>query len=633
LLIPGSGHHCAENQPSGFCWLNNVHISIAHAAKAHGLTHAVILDFDLHHGDGSQAITWSLNDLASSGSTAKSKTYGVPVPRIGYFSLHDINSYPCEYGDKNKIQSASINLSAHGQFIQNVHLSPYSTREEFWQLYEDRYAVIFTKAREFLTSAASCKPRKNREFKPAVFLSAGFDASEHESQYMQRHNVNVPTDFFAKFTADAVALSNELCSGRVVSVLEGGYSDRALTSGVLAHVSALSCVPPDVAVFVPPSMSVLNPSNQHHHNQHGQRQVAWDPDWWDLRRMEELERVTLAAKAPKRVEKRSTFMDSTAASQARVVAAAAASDTPTRRVSSSSSAASSPHHAPPAPPKPWEAQTAELSRCFLVPVKEPRAIPAVERTRSVATPAPTAAAPAAGKEMTMTLRERKPRVSVPGNGPADRRRTIDRTTAPPVAAAAAAQPAHGSRGAGGGGGRQKGVGLAGRESNKPVAGSPGRSKLPEATEAVVERYGKEEEDEEEELSGRLARVKITFNREKAIREDLEREGGGVGVVAAGAGAGVGVGVGMGVKEHEAKKPTTPPALNGNGLKESVHSAGRGTATTIATVGGSGGSGDPPRPATAAAAGGGGVRKSSLDMTFRGGEIRFAPGSTAAAAGR
>ena len=42
-----AGHHCAEREPSGFCWLNNVHIAIAHAAKEHGLTHAAILDFDV----------------------------------------------------------------------------------------------------------------------------------------------------------------------------------------------------------------------------------------------------------------------------------------------------------------------------------------------------------------------------------------------------------------------------------------------------------------------------------------------------------------------------------------------------------------------------------------------------------
>ncbi|KAF8253243.1 Arginase/deacetylase, partial [Wilcoxina mikolae CBS 423.85] len=239
VCIRPPGHHCAEREPSGFCWLNNVHIAIAHAAKSHGLSHAVILDFDLHHGDGSQAIAWSINELAASGSTAAKKTQGLHVPTIGYFSLHDINSYPCENGDKNKIQSASINVEAHNQFIHNVHLKPYNTDDDFWNLYNQQYSSIFSKARDFLTTAATGKQKKNKEFRGGVFLSAGFDASEHESPGMQRHKVNVPTDFFAKFTADAVTLAEELCEGRVVSVLEGGYSDRALTSGVFAHISGL----------------------------------------------------------------------------------------------------------------------------------------------------------------------------------------------------------------------------------------------------------------------------------------------------------------------------------------------------------------------------------------------------------
>lgn len=58
VCIRPPGHHCSADYPSGFCWLNNVHVGIGHAALTHGLTHAAIIDFDLHHGDGSQSITW-----------------------------------------------------------------------------------------------------------------------------------------------------------------------------------------------------------------------------------------------------------------------------------------------------------------------------------------------------------------------------------------------------------------------------------------------------------------------------------------------------------------------------------------------------------------------------------------------
>lgn len=67
--------------------------------------------------------------------------------------------------------------------------------------------------------------------------SAGFDACEHEHQEMQRHQRRVPASFFARFTADVAAFAREHCKGRIVSVLEGGYSDEALTSGVMSHLS------------------------------------------------------------------------------------------------------------------------------------------------------------------------------------------------------------------------------------------------------------------------------------------------------------------------------------------------------------------------------------------------------------
>lgn len=243
VCVRPPGHHCSADYPSGFCWLNNVHVGIEYAAQTHGLTHAAIIDFDLHHGDGSQTITWRHND--------KVAKMGIKVPAskktaIGYFSLHDINSYPCEDGDLEKVQNASLCIEgAHNQTIWNVHLQPWKTEQEFWQLYETRYKTLLDKARIFLRahserlrSASNSSPAK-----AAIFLSAGFDASEWESSGMQRHKVNVPTEFYARFTADVVMLSKELdlaVDGRVVSVLEGGYSDRALTSGVLSHLSGFS---------------------------------------------------------------------------------------------------------------------------------------------------------------------------------------------------------------------------------------------------------------------------------------------------------------------------------------------------------------------------------------------------------
>ncbi|KAH8678884.1 hypothetical protein BGZ60DRAFT_428705 [Tricladium varicosporioides] len=243
VAIRPPGHHCSASYPSGFCWLNNVHVGISHAALTHGLTHAAIIDFDLHHGDGSQAIAWEHNTRAhNSGKNA------LPWKKtsIGYFSLHDINSYPCEMGDEEKVKNASLCIeNAHGQSIWNVHLQPWKSEAEFWELYETKYSILLEKTRNFLRTQTERFRSVNNGPKPkaAIFLSAGFDASEWESSGMQRHKVNVPTEFYARLTKDVVALAAEegtSLDGRVISVLEGGYSDRALYSGVFSHLSGLA---------------------------------------------------------------------------------------------------------------------------------------------------------------------------------------------------------------------------------------------------------------------------------------------------------------------------------------------------------------------------------------------------------
>ncbi|KAE9983502.1 hypothetical protein EG328_009842 [Venturia inaequalis] len=244
VCVRPPGHHCSSDHPSGFCWLNNVHVGIQHAVLEHGLTHAAIIDFDLHHGDGSQSIAWDHNEKVL--NMPKNKPNSSKTS-IGYFSIHDINSYPCENGESSKIQNASLCIeNAHNQSIWNVHLEPWKEESDFWDLYENKYLAIISKARSFLrhhttrlrTATGANHPRP----RAAIFISAGFDASEHETPNMQRHAVNVPTDFYARFTRDIVALANEQgtsVDGRVISVLEGGYSDKALISGVLSHVSGL----------------------------------------------------------------------------------------------------------------------------------------------------------------------------------------------------------------------------------------------------------------------------------------------------------------------------------------------------------------------------------------------------------
>ena len=289
VCIRPPGHHCSSNVPSGFCWLNNVHVGLTYAAMNYGLTHAAIIDFDLHHGDGSQSITWEHNRKTQ---TLPKNAASYKRTPIGYFSIHDINSYPCEYGDEEKVRNASVCIeNAHGQTIWNVHLEPWKDLDDFMRLYNERYLILLEKARNFLRSHTQklLRPNGGPQPKAAIFLSAGFDASEWEGEGMQRHKVNVPTEFYARFAADVVKMSYEEdlgVDGRVISVLEGGYSDRALTSGALSHLCGLSG-----------ASEVIRCSNPGYDMQSNISGLRYDPAWWHRNQLDSLE-ARVRAEAP-----------------------------------------------------------------------------------------------------------------------------------------------------------------------------------------------------------------------------------------------------------------------------------------------------------------------------------------------
>jgi histone deacetylase HOS3 len=236
VSIRPPGHHCAETMPSGFCMINNIHVAVAYAHRKYGITRAVIMDFDLHHGDGSQAIAWSINQKTNQLRQASRSPRGTSISpglRVGYFSLHDIYSFPCEEGDTKKVQDASLCVNAHGQSVWNVHLRHHPTDVSFDKIYHTEYSTLFKRAAQFLDEADPTE-------KSMVFLSAGFDASEHETKEMQRHGYNLPTYFYQRFACDAIELANRFASGKILSVLEGGYADKAITSGSFAYMVGLS---------------------------------------------------------------------------------------------------------------------------------------------------------------------------------------------------------------------------------------------------------------------------------------------------------------------------------------------------------------------------------------------------------
>ncbi|KAI0132861.1 histone deacetylase domain-containing protein [Xylariales sp. AK1849] len=383
------GHHCSVDYPHGFCWLNNVHVGISHGFLKHGLTHAAILDIDLHHGDGSQDIARTHN--ARRHEAEKTKTSWKKAPEwqrtsIGYFSLHDINSYPCENGDQNNIMSASMCIEdAHGQNIWNVHLEEWKTDVEFWSLYQTKYLILLDKTRSYLRREAKKCLDAGVVPKAVIFVSAGFDASEHEGAGMQRHTVNVPTDFYARITRDVVKLASEeglAVGGRVISCLEGGYSDRALTSGVCSHLSGLAGtevrrkedtvngssreLEQRISLAASPLSRRSTLSSSDSDVKSKTPGFPYDPSWWTP---QELDRLDSGDVSPPEYQARQnvtapTYSSPTQASTAKVVAPAKGR----RSMSGLASASIGPQPTitrVPTPPPPdvyWPTATLELSR-------------------------------------------------------------------------------------------------------------------------------------------------------------------------------------------------------------------------------------------------------------------------------
>ena len=157
-------------------------------------------------------------------------------------------------GKPDMVQAASVSIHGpHGQYIENVHLEPFESEEQFWDVYyRGAYGKLLRKAEDFVKSTGGTSSDNTLVFVRQVVssfvvaldsdmrpLSAGFDASEYETPSMSRHNRKVPTSFFYRFTRDVCMFANKWAKGRIVSVLEGGYSDKALLSGAMAHLTGL----------------------------------------------------------------------------------------------------------------------------------------------------------------------------------------------------------------------------------------------------------------------------------------------------------------------------------------------------------------------------------------------------------
>ena len=184
------GHHAEREKSMGFCLFGNVAIAALHALEARGLSRVAIVDFDVHHGNGTQDILWNEN-------------------RVRFFSSHGFPLYPGT--------GAEGEIGAHGQIV-NIPLPPESTGA----LYREKLDRLILPALE--------------EFGPELLIiSAGFDA--HSGDPLA--SLNWQDEDFTYTTRALCKLAEKHCRGRVVSALEGGYNLSTLGGLVRAHIEVL----------------------------------------------------------------------------------------------------------------------------------------------------------------------------------------------------------------------------------------------------------------------------------------------------------------------------------------------------------------------------------------------------------
>jgi len=183
------GHHAEKNKAMGFCIYNNVAVGANYLINKYKLNKVAIIDFDVHHGNGTQDIFYD-NE------------------KVVYISTHQYPYYPGSGTEKEK-----------GKYnnIFNIPLPAGTTSEEYLNAYE----LVLKKIKEF-------RP----EF---ILLSAGFDA--HKDDPLAQ--LQLESKDFYNITKRTLELSKQYCDGKVVSILEGGYDLLALQESTEMHVKAL----------------------------------------------------------------------------------------------------------------------------------------------------------------------------------------------------------------------------------------------------------------------------------------------------------------------------------------------------------------------------------------------------------
>ncbi len=189
-LVRPPGHHAEIEKANGFCLFNNAAIAAFHAHAAYGAERVAVVDFDVHHGNGTQSIFWS-------------------HPSFFYASSHQMPLFP---------GTGSLTERGESGNIVNAPLRAGDGSDQFREAYE---SVIL--------------PSLRRHAPDLIIVSAGFDG--HRSDPLA--NINLVEQDYAWVTRKLAEVARERCGGRLVSLLEGGYDLTALSRSVAVHVQAL----------------------------------------------------------------------------------------------------------------------------------------------------------------------------------------------------------------------------------------------------------------------------------------------------------------------------------------------------------------------------------------------------------
>ncbi|EQB63952.1 MAG: hypothetical protein RBG1_1C00001G1531 [candidate division Zixibacteria bacterium RBG-1] len=187
------GHHAEKDKAMGFCLFNNVAVAARYLQKFHKLKKILIVDWDVHHGNGTQNIFYS-------------------DPTVYYFSVHQFPFYPGSGSEEEEGKGEGKG------YTLNIPMAPGSGDTEYTEMFEN---IFYPEAKRF-------KP----DF---ILISAGFDG--HKDDGLAQ--INLTEKGFQTMTEVVMKLAEDSCQGRVVSVLEGGYNLKSLSGSVEAHIETL----------------------------------------------------------------------------------------------------------------------------------------------------------------------------------------------------------------------------------------------------------------------------------------------------------------------------------------------------------------------------------------------------------